>query len=125
MAPGADAVTSGGKFVRRRAGTVCNYSPTLHQALYQLGGQFNRNPTSLWGLKLLEYKEKFREKHPEVIVDEAGKKRYTKGHIHKMAYWRTLSKFVEWLHREWTRLEKRESLGTRASEPMTELKKAA
>ncbi len=44
--------------------------------------------------------------HPEVVETEAGKKRYTKGHIHKMAVQRTLTKFVEWLWREWWKLEK-------------------
>lgn len=32
-------------------------------------------------------------------------RRYTDGHIHKMALWRTLTRFVERLHRDWTRLE--------------------
>lgn len=32
-------------------------------------------------------------------------RRYTDGHIHKMAVWRTLTRFVERLHRDWTRLE--------------------
>ena len=33
-------------------------------------------------------------------------KRYTKGHIHKMAIWRSLTRFVESLHREWWKLER-------------------
>ncbi|MCI5108692.1 MAG: transposase [Candidatus Pacebacteria bacterium] len=30
---------------------------------------------------------------------------FTPGHIHKMAQWRSATKFAEWLYREWTRLE--------------------
>lgn len=96
-----------GKFVRRRAGTVANWSPTLRQAFYLLGDQFNRRPDSVWGKKLREYKAKFRAKYPEPIMGDNGKKRYTDGHIHKMATWRTITKFAEWLWREWTRLERR------------------
>lgn len=35
-----------------------------------------------------------------------GKKRYSDAHINKMAEWRTLSRFVERLHREWWQLER-------------------
>ena len=97
-------VLEDGRFARKRTGTVANWNPQLRQALYLLGDQFNRHPDSVWGQKLREYKVKFREKHPEVI--ENGKKKYSNGHIHKMATWRTLTKFVEWLHREWTRIER-------------------
>ena len=58
----------------------------------------------MWGKKLREYKVKLREKHPEV-VEVGGKKRYTDGHIHKMALWRTITKFAEWLYNEWWKLE--------------------
>lgn len=51
---------------------------------------------------------RYKVKHPvtgeEITV--TGKQRYGKGHIHKMAIWRTLSVFVCWLHREWWKLEK-------------------
>lgn len=94
-----------GLFVRRRHGTVCNWHPGLRQALYLLGDQFNRRPDSTWGKKLREYKTKFREKHPEPIKGENGKLKYTDAHIHKMAIWRTLTKFVEWLFKEWKRAE--------------------
>lgn len=97
-------VLEDGRFARKRVGTVANWNPQLRQALYLLGDQFNRHPDSVWGQKLREYKIKFREKHPEAV--ENGKKKYSNGHIHKMATWRTLTKFVEWLHREWTRVEK-------------------
>jgi len=96
-------VLEDGRFARKRIGIVANWNPQLRQALYLLGDQFNRNPNSVWGQKLREYKVKFREKHPEVV--ENGKKKYSNGHIHKMATWRTLTKFVEWLHKEWTRIE--------------------
>lgn len=96
-------VLEDGRFARKRTGSTANWNPQLHQALYLLGDQFNRHPDSAWGQKLREYKVKFREKHPEVV--ENGKKKYSNGHIHKMAIWRTLTKFVEWLHKEWTRIE--------------------
>ena len=88
----------------------------------------------MWGKKLLEYKEKFRKTHPlvEVYVTKTVggktvrevmgsydpsetrpkhlksatmKTRYTNIHIHKMAYWRTATKFAEWLYKEWWALE--------------------
>jgi len=31
---------------------------------------------------------------------------FTPGHIHKMAIWRCITRFVEWLFREWRKLEK-------------------
>lgn len=112
-------VGNDGKFVRRRRGAVANWSPDARQGLYLLADQFNRRPDSVWGKKLREYKRKFREKHPEpTIVD--GKKRYSDGHIHKMAMWRTITKFVEWLYGEWSRLER-----GHASVPASEQKKLA
>lgn len=112
--------TSDGKFLRRRAGEVANWSPEARQALWLLGDQFNRRPETVWGQKLREYKAKLRAAHPEVVMREnsAGKlvKCYTDGHIHKMAIWRTLSKFVEWLWREWTRLEGERSMTKPKSE---------
>jgi len=100
-----------GGFVRRRRNQTCNWNPEARQALYLFGDQMVRRPDSHWGKVLNAYKVKFREKHPEPIVVD-GKKKYTNGHIHKMAYWRTLTKFVEWLHREWTRLEANEDAGS-------------
>lgn len=97
-------VLEDGRFARKRVGAVANWNPQLRQALYLLGDQFNRHPDSVWGQKLREYKIKFREKHPEII--ENGKKKYGNGHIHKMATWRTLTKFMEWLYKEWARVEK-------------------
>lgn len=101
-------VLDDGRFARKRAGSVANWNPQLRQSLYLLGDQFNRHPDSVWGQKLREYKVKFRKKHPEVV--ENGKKKYGNGHIHKMATWRTLTKFVEWLWKEWTRIEKGQNI---------------
>lgn len=94
-----------GRFPRRRSGAVANWNPEARQALYLIGDQFNRRPKSPWGQKLLGNKAKLRKAHPEP-VEVDGKKRYTDGHIHKMAIWRTLSQFVEWLFHEWTKLER-------------------
>jgi hypothetical protein len=100
-----------GRIPRQRHSEIANWHPDARQALYLLGDQFNRHPDSLWGQKLREYKEKFRLAHPQEEVAKGngaqGKtKRYTPSHIHKMALWRTLTKFTEWLWREWWRLEK-------------------
>lgn len=98
-------VLEDGRFPRRRNNELANWKPDCRQALYLLGDQFNRRPDSFWGKKLREYKVKLRSAHPEVIVGENGKKKYTDAHIHKMATWRTLTKFVEWLWKEWWALE--------------------
>ncbi|MFA6047729.1 MAG: transposase [Parcubacteria group bacterium] len=105
LLPG-EAPNENPRFARKRTGELANWHNEARQGLYLVGDQFNRRPDTIWGQKLLEYKAKFREKHPEVIVGANGKKKYTNAHIHKMAIWRTLTKFVEWLWREWTRLEK-------------------
>ncbi|MBF8280524.1 MAG: hypothetical protein HW383_297 [Candidatus Magasanikbacteria bacterium] len=139
---------TGKQFVRRRQGEVANWHPDGRQALFLLTDQFNRNPNSPWGQKLLEYKAKFRTKHPSVecaacgvpleeCQKDSGKltavktstdqgaeglqdgsdkngrhvRRYMDGHIHKMALWRTVTKFVEWLWREWWRLEREMTAG--------------
>ena len=71
--------------------------------------QFNRRPKSVWGAKLLENKRKLRETHPEPIQSENknGKmvKKYSDGHILKMAQWRTVTQFCVWLYREWRKLD--------------------
>jgi len=136
-----------GKFPRRRAGKVANWSPLARQSLFLLGDQFNRRPASDWGKKLLWKKEQLRLAHPqpvdvevvfkksghigtllwekeqlrlahpqpvdiEVVSKENGQtvtkkvKRYTDGHIHKMAQKWCATKFVEWVTRQWLRLEK-------------------
>lgn len=97
-------VLSDGRMARRRGGEVANWNAEVRQSLYLLGDQFNRRPDSDWGQLLREYKQRLRVAHPEPIV-ENGKSRYSDGHIHKMAVWKTLSKFVEWLWREWWKIE--------------------
>ncbi|OGB73793.1 hypothetical protein A3K24_03125 [candidate division Kazan bacterium RIFCSPHIGHO2_01_FULL_44_14] len=97
-----------GEFVRHKRGQVGNYSPTARQAFYLLQDQFNRRPKSPWGQKLLENKRKLREIHPEPIQAEnkSGKmvRKYSDGHILKMAQWRTTTQFAVWLYREWTKI---------------------
>ncbi len=101
-----------GSFPRRRHGQVANWHGDARQALYLLGDQFNRRPDSQWGKYLRQMKQKLREKYPEPVMVNRGSeekprmvKCYTNGHIHKMATWRTLTRFVEWLHEEWLELE--------------------
>ncbi|MBP9822315.1 MAG: transposase [Candidatus Pacebacteria bacterium] len=106
-----------GRFPRRRGGEVANWQPSARQALYQFSDQMNRRPDSVWGQKLLTYKANLRAKHPEVEIADGGKKRYTDGHIHKMAIWRAITRFVEALHRDWTRLEKRLKVEAKAEDP--------
>ena len=105
-----------GRFARRRVGEVANWNPDCRQALFLLGDQFNRRPGTIWGDKLRQNKVFYREAHPapveiEVKNGEGNKKvkKYTDGHIHKMAIWKTLGEFVEWLFQEWSKLEKTNS----------------
>lgn len=120
-------VLEDGRFARKRLGQVANWQPDARQALYLLGDQFNRRPNTKWGERLREYKRKLRSKHPDMLCNECSKKegvdvrwndcpkqkshhrRYTNAHIHKMATWRTLTKFTEWLWREWWKLERLQS----------------
>lgn len=86
--------------------------------MYLLVEQFNRRPDSVWGQKLRENKIKLRAAHPDVMCKDCGctwddcvaqkshTRRYTDGHIHKMALWRTATKFAEWLYKAWWKLEK-------------------
>jgi hypothetical protein len=39
-------------------------------------------------------------------IEVEGKMKYFKGHIHKMAGWKTVTKFIEWLFAEWWKIEK-------------------
>lgn len=98
-------VCEDGSFPRRRRGQSNDWRDEIRKALYNLDDQFNRRPDSYWGQKRREYKANLREKHPEVVVGDDGKKKYTNGHIHKMARWRTLTRFVEWLFNAWWELE--------------------
>ena len=86
---------------RRRSGLVANWHGDARQALYLLMDQWNRRPDSMWGKAFRENKAHFRRQHPEVVLTEGGKKRYTDGHIHKMAGWRTATQFVRWLFGQW------------------------
>ncbi len=106
-----------GSFPRRKAGQVANWAPLARQSLYLLTDQFNRKPDSEWGKKLLWKKAELRKAHPEPVeveveVKDNGKKakktikKYTDGHIHKMALKWTATKFVEWMTRQWLKLEK-------------------
>jgi len=94
-----------GRFVRRRNGEVANWHNDARQALYLIGDQFNRRPNSEWGIELRAAKVRLRQIHPEVVTNDKGKKLYTDGHIHKMATWRTLTRFVEHLYKVWWELE--------------------
>lgn len=98
-------VLSDGSFPRKRHGEVANWSKYGRQALYLLADQWVKRPDSEWGKRYRHYKVVFRNKYPEPVIGENGKKRYTNGHIHKMAIWRTITKFAEWLYLEWLRVE--------------------
>ncbi len=95
----------GGIMARRRTGQLSNWNPTLKQSLYMLADQFNRRPDSYWGKKLRLNKKLYRIKYPTAMKNEADKLRYSDGHIHNMALWKTLRQFTRWLYRDWTRLE--------------------
>ncbi len=92
---------------RRRAGVQANWSDLVRQGFYLLVDQFVKNEDSEWGQRFRAIKVEFLRRHPEPM-DVPGKKgkSYSKGHIHRMAIWRTATKFAEWLYREWSRLEK-------------------
>lgn len=102
-------VLKNGTFPRQRRGERCNWNPTARQAFFLAGDMFNKFPDGFWGIRLRENKVKFRAKHPDEVPvqNSEGKmvKRYTKGHIHKMASWRTVSEFAEWLWWRWRTLE--------------------
>lgn len=104
-------------FPRQRRGTRCNWSPTGRQGMYLLDDQFvkrSKDPNNLWGQKRQGYKKALRAQHPEEVkvqVPDSRKPgktktvtRYTNGHIHNMARWRTLTRFAEWLFVEWSKI---------------------
>ncbi len=100
-----------GKLARRRTGEVANWVTTTRTALWNFVGiSCNRNPDSFWGTRLRLNKERLRAKHPEVEIytgtDGKPKKRYTDGHIHKMAIWRTATQVARWIYNQWTALER-------------------
>lgn len=112
------------QFPRRRQGLVANWSGDVRQAAYLFQDQAQYRPDTKWGRVLRHYMQHFRTVHPiELMVPKVnprtGKpimkkgtdepvmvKRYTDGHIFKMARWRTGTKFFEWLYDEWTKRAK-------------------
>jgi len=94
-----------GRFPRQRRGERANWSGTARQALYLFAEQANRRPDSEWGIYLRRMKANLRKKHPEPVkVEGAGGKmvtKYTDAHIHKMASWRTATRFIRHLYRAW------------------------
>jgi len=105
-----------GTFPRRRIGQTSNWDPDGRQEVWNIGGQFLRqiNSDTKWGNYLKKMKIALRAKHPDivevVVINKDGKKakvkRYTNGHIQKMATWRTLTRFTESLWTELWKLEK-------------------
>lgn len=110
-------VEKGGILPRKRRGKQCSWNPMARQSLFLLADQWVYRPNTVWGQQLLANKEKFRQKHPEAIrvrvldPKRKGKTklvwRYNKGHIHKMAMWRTRTQFIKWLYRKWVEIEMR------------------
>ncbi len=103
------------QFPKRRSGETANWDEENgRQAFWNLAEQFNRQgDKTRWGAYLIEAKKRARAKHPEPvmvkIMVEGKEKRflqYTKQHIHRMGSWRTLTRFAEWLYREWWKLER-------------------
>ncbi|MBI2645018.1 hypothetical protein HYW94_02480 [Candidatus Uhrbacteria bacterium] len=109
------------QFPKRRHGEVANWHPDARQAMFLFADQCKRSKTSEWGIKYRAYKAKLKEKYPEPILVESrdikGKlklkadgtpkmvKRYTPGHLDKMALRWAQTKFIEWVWKEWWRLE--------------------
>lgn len=131
-------VDAEGRLPRRRSGEVANWHPGGRQALYLLSDQFVKRKDSEWGVKYREYKAMLRAKHPvvecsvcgvaiedcrkrtgETVADAAASakhaRRYTDGHIHKMAMKKATTKFVEMLWKKWWELE-RASQGVESKE---------
>jgi hypothetical protein len=110
----AGCAPHGGEFFRSRRKTEgkdfksCNRD--LRQRLYQLAAMWvkrYKNPGDWeWVHKLNENIAYYRRLHPEAvqIPNKAGNKmvwRYKDGHIIKMASWRTISQFLDWLYDTW------------------------
>ncbi len=102
-----------GEFQRKRRDVPMSWRPEIRQALFLLADQFNRRPNSEWGAKFVAEKERLRLIHPETVeveevyTDKKGTtkthkvKKYTNGHIHNMARWHILGKFVEAVYQKW------------------------
>ncbi len=98
-------VLADGRFPRRRNNEVANWSGDCRQALYLfVADQCNKRPDSYWGKYLKQMKANLRAKHPEAIKVD-GKKKYSDGHIHKMAIWRTATRLAEHLYKKWWELD--------------------
>lgn len=100
-----------GRLKRRRRGQVANWNNEARQAYFLIADQFNRQGEKThWGLRLRHHKAEYRKKHPEpeIYLNDKGqeRKRYTNGHIHKMAIWKTISDFAESLFERWVKIEK-------------------
>ena len=104
VSPGDTRMGGDSIFPRRRRGQLSNWNQFAKQAFFlwvtsSIGGR------RLLGRKLRQNKIILRQQYPEVVVTEQGKKRYTDGHIHKLATWKTIRQFARWLYRAWTNLE--------------------
>lgn len=101
-------VLNDGTFPRRRGGSIANWHGDGRQALYLSFEQWNKRPDSYWGKYLRSMKTALRARHPEpVVIEEKGRmvRRYTDGHIHRMAGWRAMTRFVRRLWKDWYALE--------------------
>jgi len=133
-------VLSGGKygdvptdqqFPRNKRGVAGNWQRDARQALYLAAAdQFVKRPNTEWGQRLIANKEKCRAKHPVVMCKQCAAefgstcaklkhtRRYTDGHIHRMACWRTATQLAVYIYRAWRRFE-------RAQEAITDVSQAA
>lgn len=117
----AGCAPHGGEFFRSRRKKdgeeykSCNRE--LRQRLYQLGSGWvkrYKNPPEgwVWAERLNQNIVSYREKHPEPVEVEnkSGRKvtRYSDGHIIKMAMWKTLSEFLDWLYDTWSEMQREE-----------------
>ncbi len=112
-----------GTFPRNTGGKTSSWKPNARQAFYLFGDQCSRRPESLWGKRLRWRKARLKNIHPEVVLDEKGKKKWNDLHIHRTATWKTLSDFARWLHREWWKIER--GYGEKLHMPAEDQKRAA
>lgn len=103
-------VLDDGRFARRRNDERANWNNDCRSALYLFADQANFREDSVWGKKLREIKARIREKHPEPVVGENGKKRYTPGHTKKMAHWRFATIFARYIYKRWLAVEQGKTL---------------
>jgi hypothetical protein len=103
-------VTKSGELGRHRRGEASDFSVSARQALNLFGKQLDYRSKSRWGKRYREFKKSLALQHPQEIDTATGKTRYSPAHIRRMAVWRTLTKFVEWLWREMTELSETQSV---------------